>query len=93
MIDVIFRKSRSGNFLNSRYFIEVLTRRRTSQLGTLDGGNLEGANIFLSDNSSPIKLDHYELREKQEFQSNEIANRQISNHTFLIDYFKDIIIF
>lgn len=82
MVDIIFRKSYSRNFLNLQYFITLLTQRRTSQLGALDSGNLEGANIFLSDNSSPIKLDHYELREKQEFQSSEIANRQISNHTF-----------
>lgn len=81
-IDVVFKKSHSKNFLSWQYFKELLTNRKTSQLGSLDNGSIEGANIILSNNSSPIKLEHYELREKQEFKSNEIANSQISNHNF-----------
>lgn len=81
-IDIIFRKSRSKNFLNLQYFKELLTQRKTSQLGILDNGNINDANITLNGNSSPIKLEHYELRERQEFKNYEIANQQISNHNF-----------
>lgn len=81
-IDIIFKKSKSKKFLNLQYFKELLTKRKTSQLGALDSGNIEGANIILDGNSSPIKLEHYELREKQEFKSYEIAYQDISNHFF-----------
>lgn len=81
-VDISFRKSRSKNFLNFEYFKDLLMKRKTSQLGNLDRGHIEGADIFLNASSLPIKLDRYELKETKEFKSYEIAYQQISNHSF-----------
>lgn len=81
-VDIIFRKSHSKKFLNFEYFKDFLKNHKTSQLGDLDSGNIEGANITLNDNSSPIKLDHYQLKEEKEFKNYDIAYQQISNHSF-----------
>lgn len=81
-VDILFRKSHSKKFLNFEYFKDFLKNHKTSQLGDLDSGNIEGANITLNDNSSPIKLDHYQLKEEKEFKNYDIAYQQISNHSF-----------